>query len=198
MFRLGLSGVLDGHEVHTPEISFSSPDGAMNIATDDFMQSDCERMVIIDTDIIFSPADVAMLLSHNEDFVSGLYPQKRPGLYWPVELLGEQEAFAKNPFAEGVNPLVKVKRAPKGFVNIHRRVFGKVATVSETYWNPQTQRNQPVYWKTLPGGHSEDFQLCDTWRGLGGDVFVDQRILLKHEGNIIYPIEGTYPNASAA
>lgn len=47
------------------------------------------------------------------------------------------------------------------------------------------------FWKTMPGGHSEDFDFCDRWRALGGKILVDQRITAQHEGSVVYPISGT-------
>jgi len=48
------------------------------------------------------------------------------------------------------------------------------------------------YWRTLPGGHSEDKEFCQHWRKLGGKILVDQRLCVQHEGSVLYPIPGTF------
>jgi hypothetical protein len=34
--------------------------------------------------------------------------------------------------------------------------------------------------------YSEDWTFCENWRDLGGSVFVDKRILLKHTGTYVF------------
>lgn len=178
MFALGLSTVLDGYEIISESISYPCPCGSMNLATGIFLDSGAERMITIDTDLIFKPEHVAMLLSHDVPFVAGIYPKKIKGLYFPIELLTREVPFAEDPLAEGIEPLVEVKRVAKGFTAIHRNVFlnNRICPIGEDYW------------RLSAGGHSEDFELCDRMRAAGVKILVDQRILLKHEGSATYPL----------
>jgi hypothetical protein len=34
--------------------------------------------------------------------------------------------------------------------------------------------------------YSEDWTFCENWRDLGGQVFVDRRVLLKHTGTYVF------------
>jgi hypothetical protein len=34
--------------------------------------------------------------------------------------------------------------------------------------------------------YSEDWTFCENWRDLGGQVFVDKRVLLKHTGTYVF------------
>src|SRR5580700_2342095 len=97
MFDAGLT-VLRNHRVSHLSISYPYPDGACNIATAEFLKSPCDAMVIIDTDVIFSPEDLGYLLSHEEEpFVAGLYPKKQPGLNFPASPLpGQEHVFAND------------------------------------------------------------------------------------------------------
>ncbi len=188
MFMLGMSPAMAGRKVIVEGISFPYPDGALNIATASFMESGCDRMLIIDTDEVFKPSDVEALLSHGEPFVCGIYPKKKPGLEFPIVPLD-----GDNPFAEdGRPPLRKVARCARGFSSIHRSVFKAMQPHVEKYVCAQTEKEEFLYWKTLPGGHSEDFAFCDLWRKLGGKVLVDISVRVIHEGSASYPIAGTY------
>lgn len=180
MFALGLSEVFKNHEVTAESISYPYPDGALNIATKLFMESGVDRMLVIDTDVIFEPRDVALLLSHDVPFVAGLYPKKVRGLEFPMMPLNENDTpadiFADDPHFPGVEPLVEVAAIARGFCAIKREVFEKVGST----------------WKNMPDGSSEDFELCKRMRAAGIKVLVDQRVLLKHEGSAVYPIPGTF------
>lgn len=197
MFKLGVSGVLDGFDVNVTEISYPYPAGACNFASHEFMKSDCDRMIIIDTDESFSPVHVRHLLSHSVPFVSGLYAKKEIGLNFPIELLddgGEEgtSPFAPDPNAEGVEPLVEVARCARGFLNVDRGVFELVKPHRPSYEFAETGEEMVEYWRGLPGGGSEDYEFCDLYRKLGGRVFVDQRIIVDHWGSVKFPIAGTF------
>lgn len=190
MFALGLSGFMRGHEVVAQGLSYPYPDGALNVATADFLETDCDRMVIIDTDESFEPRHVQMLLSHDVPFVAGLYCKKQPGFTLVFEPIGETNPFSSDP-NEG-DPLVEVARVARGFLSVHRSVFELIAPSVPEYLDAQTGRMQRQFWRTLPGGHSEDFEFCDRYRSLGGRVLVDKRVVVYHHGNIRFPIPGTY------
>jgi hypothetical protein len=168
-------------------ISYPYPDGAMNIATADFLESDCDEMIVIDTDVVFTRQQLDWMLSHDEPLVFGIYPKKQPGLVFPcIGLNGEENPFQQ----EG--PLCEVARTARGFMRVHRSVFEKMIPHVEKYTDAQTGREQYCFWKTLLGGHSEDFFFCDLWRSLGGKILVDKRCTAQHEGSAVYPIPGTF------
>lgn len=185
----GALGNVRDHELTVGGFSYPYPDGAMNMASTSFLESDCDEMIVIDTDVVFPPSHLAMLLSHDEPLVFGLYPKKKPGLEFPVEPLdGDSEPFAN----DGRPPLREVARCAKGFMRVNRSVFDKLKPHVEKIECAQTRRKQYLFWKTLPGGHSEDFAFCDLWRSIGGKILVDSRITCQHEGSALYPIKGTY------
>lgn len=176
----------DRFEIDLQSISYPYPDGAMNIATQCFLESDADEMLVIDTDVVFDVHHLEFLFSHDVHVVFGLYPKKKPGLEFPVQAIDD-----RNPFG-GKNPLVEVARVARGFMRIHRRVFESIKPHVEKISCAETRREQWLFWKTLPGGHSEDFAFCDLIRSKGFPVLVDQRITTKHAGSAVYPIPGTY------
>lgn len=164
----------------------------MNIATNEFLNSGADEMLVIDTDLVFQPWQLASLLSHDQPLVFGLYPKKSPGLTFPVEWLTEENPFSKNPFSNDAPRLVEVKRVARGLMRAHRSVFEKLSLYVPQYTDAHSGQRSFSIWKTLPGGHSEDFAFCDLWRFSGGRVLVDQRASVQHEGSAVYPIPGTF------
>ena len=189
MVALCMNHIMRDRHVMIQAISYSSPAAAMNIATYDFMESGCETMLTIDTDVKFTPHHVEHLLSHGLPFVAGLYPIGRPGLTFPMEFIEGREGWGDDP---ETNPLLEVKRVAKGFTAIRRKVFETISPHVQTYFDPQAKREQKLFWNNLLGGHSEDFCFCDLYRSIGGSVWVDQRICTQHDKSCIYPIEGTF------
>lgn len=176
MFTVALS-ILRKHEVHYMSVSYPYPDGAMNIATKAFMDSECDEMVLIDEDIRFQPTQLEQLLGHDLPLVFGLYPQKKPGLTFPAMGLD----FDFTPFAnDGRPPLRELAACARGFMKAKREVF------------EGTEIEPGVWWKTDGIGHNEDFDFCKRYRDKGGKVMVDISICCNHEGSAVYPIPGTF------
>lgn len=180
--------VLRGYKVDLQSVSFPYPDGAMNLATQFFLESNADEMIVIDTDIKFEPSHLRSLLSHDEPLVFGLYPKKKPGLEFPVVSLDDSD----NPFTGDGPALREVARCARGFMRVHRSVFEKLKPFVECIVCPQTHNKQWQFWKCLVGGHSEDFAFCDLYRMHGGKILVDSTITTQHEGSCVYPIKGTY------
>jgi hypothetical protein len=187
--------ILRDFKVTMEGISYPYPDGAMNIATDHFMETEAQSMVVIDTDVIFSLQDLACLLSHgDEPFVAGLYPKKVPGLVFPAcPIEGQEHVFAD----DGRPFLREIACVARGFVKIHRSVFEAMKPHCVTDIHVATGKPLTAYWKGLHGGHSEDFDFCNRYRAIGGRIMLDTRICAKHEGSAVYPIPGTYPEPNS-
>jgi len=178
---------MSNRNIEWSRIGYPYPDGSRNIATHEFLESKCDKMFFIDTDIIFDRKHVDMILSHDEPIVAGLYPKKKRGLELVVST---EKRFAQDPNKEGVDPLVRVDWVGTGFMCIRRDVFEAMEHESPEFELEGQKMRE--YWRCLPGGHSEDREFCEHFRALGGAVYVDQRVTLKHEGIAIYPIAGTF------
>jgi len=155
---------------------------AMDIATQQFMQSDCDEMILIDTDLVFTPEHLACLLQHDEPLVFGLYSKRTVKFEAPLVTLPGNENPATAP---GV--LWEVAKTARGFMRAHRSVFETmrphVPVLKGTEFG-----DLPNYWPTQPDGTSEDFAFCARWRELGGRILIDKRILVQHVGQARFPI----------
>jgi hypothetical protein len=186
-WAISMLGAFSGRAFMAESFSYPYPDGAANMAAAAFLESDCDEMIIIDTDVVFTRQHIDHLLSHREPLVFGIYPKKQPGLFYPAEPLPENP----NPFS-GESILCEVKRTARGFMRAHRSVFEALKPHVPQYTCPQTGRVSWEFWRNLQGGHSDDFAFCDLWRSIGGKILIDRRCTAQHEGSALYPIPGTF------
>lgn len=203
-----------GLQIFVKRISDSHCGRAMNKASADFLASDCDEMIVIDSDIIFSPEDIQLLISHDLPIVFGAYPKRQPEHQFCLCTL---ENFDGDTEAD----LVEVRRAGKGFMRVKREVLDKMKEISMPYANHlrpewdffqsgvvydemscmKTEKKIPVHNVELesisgevmfvgyePEFLSEDWYFCEKARSLGYKIMVDQRTRLKHEGDIQFPL----------
>lgn len=174
---------LKGHSVTVSRISDSHPSRSGNQITATFLESGCDEIFWIDTDIIFTPHDITHIMEHKVLFVCGIYPKRQVKLE-PV--LCTLPGHVPDPLAV----LVPVKRAGRGFMRIQREVFERMKPHVPEYSNHG--RPEWDFWPSpvIAGEYlSEDWAFCDKWRELGGTIYVDQRVQVQHEGSCVYPID---------
>lgn len=181
------------------EFSMCCGDGvarSRNRLTAEFLRSDCDAMLQIDSDLIFSPDHVARIASHDVPVVGGLYPKKQDG---PVEWV--INTFPGKLDKRMDNGLQRVKYVGTGFMCVKREVFEKMIAAypeisyaadygdkfnEHDLWPMGVYRKEPGD----PGRYlSEDWYFCQRWNDLGGDVYADCRTVLKHIGPSIYPLK---------
>ena len=164
----------------------------------------------IDADVGFEPEAALRLLLADRDVVAGVYPHKNDG--WPAQGLarplpaGSTQAdfdalharyplnLRHAPAQTDADGFVEVLDAPTGFMLVARGVFERMAAaMPELRYPPDAGEHanaQLPHWRffdTLvePGTGrylSEDFAFCRRWQQLGGQVFVDLRSRLSHQG----------------
>lgn len=160
------------------------------------------HLMFIDSDIGFEPWHVFALLMRTMDpdikLIGGLYPMKTMPLKWVVNgLPGGHKT------ADGLEEVTKIGT---GFMLIDRSVFTTLDTHPEIVGFKNDLDIDPkydVYMKNyfdavVRNGRylSEDWSFCERYRELGGRVWADKRIQLRHTGSYVYSVEGQ--NAFAA
>lgn len=175
---------------------------ARNVLTADFLESDCTHLLFLDTDLIFSAAHVERLLSHRRPLVAGFYSKKWDGpLEWVCNVFDRDQP---PPREDG---LQEVKYIGTGFMLIERSVFERMRTALDIWYRQDgTGRTEWDFWPIaihqFPDGSrrylSEDWTFCQRWRDLGGEVLGDTRVILKHIGQAIYPLNSQQPPPEAA
>ena len=90
----------------------------------------------------------------------------------------------------------EVSKTGTGFMLIKRDVFKKlddhpatIPFINDIGLDPKLNKDMKTYFDTdVREGryYSEDWTFCENWRDLGGEVWVDKRVLLKHTGVFTY------------
>lgn len=165
----------------------------------------------IDADIGFEPNAALRLLLAGRDVVAGVYPLKNDGwptegLRAPLLTGTTREQFEAHHARFPANALkggrtldpdgfVEVLDAPTGFMLIARSVFERLAeALPELRYTPDVEidvaaqawphyRFFDVQAEPDNGRYlSEDYAFCRRWQSVGGQVFIDARSNLMHQG----------------
>jgi len=159
--------------------------GRNTLAAKFLTNKDTTHLFFIDADVGFEPWHVLTVLNHDQDVVCGLYPMKSLPLKWVVN--GVEGAEKRDDF------LVEVSKSGTGFMCIKQHVFeeSKKHPAVKPFNNDiglpkELDEHMYTFFDTAVREnryYSEDWTFCENWRDLGGRVFVDSRVLLKHTGH---------------
>ena len=163
---------------------------ARNTLTAKFLSNkESTHLFFVDADIGWEPWHLLVLLNAQKDVIGGLYPMKSLPVKWCVNgIPGKVEDPDSN--------LIEVTKTGTGFLLIKRDVFEKLdqhpavrhfnndiglpAELNQymkTYFDTAVRENRY---------YSEDWTFCENWRDLGGEVWVDKRVLLRHTGTYVF------------
>ena len=188
-----------------------------NLASEFLAIPDATHLMFIDSDIAFDPNDVIKLILREKDVIAGPYPQKKinwEGVRQVVTddvLASEQEMkVASLVFThsikddEGVlktrldmpNDVFEVDYAGTGFMLIKREVLEQMRdAMSDDEWYSIPGIDAKMYDffkvhidKTNRLYLGEDWTFCKIWKEMGGQVWVDGSIVLKHVGSYTFGI----------
>jgi hypothetical protein len=163
---------------------------ARNTLTAKFLNTpESTHLMFIDADIGWEPWHLLVLLNHDKDVVGGLYPMKTLPVKWCVN--GIPGAREDDP-----SGLVEVTKTGTGFLLIKREVFEKLNAhpavkpfTNDIGLDPALNQYMKTYFDTAVREnryYSEDWTFCENWRDIGGQVFVDKRVLLRHTGTYVF------------
>ena len=165
---------------------------ARNTLTAKFLNNkDSTHLLFIDADIGFEPWHILVLLNRQVDVIGGLYPMKSMPIKWCVNGFDGAE--------EGDDGLQEVSKTGTGFLLIKRDVFEKLnahpATkpfINDIGLPQELNPYMKTYFDTAVREnryYSEDWTFCENWRDLGGRIWVDKRVLLRHTGTYTFAHE---------
>ena len=165
---------------------------ARNTLTAKFLEQEgATHLFFVDADIGWEPWHLLVLLNHDKDVIGGLYPMKTMPIKWVVNGFEGAE--------EGPDGLQEVSKAGTGFLLMKRHVFEKMAAhpAVKPYKNdigldPKFDKHLKTYFDTAVRQgryYSEDWTFCENWRDLGGKIWVDKRVLLRHSGSYVFCME---------
>jgi hypothetical protein len=153
------------------------------------------HLMFIDADIGWEPWHLLVMLNRDVDVIGGLYPMKTLPIKWVVNGFDGAEI--------GPDGLQEVSKTGTGFMLVKRHVFDKLNDhpavkpfnndiglpkeldqYLKTYYDTAVRENRY---------YSEDWTFCENWRDLGGKVWVDKRVLLRHTGTYVFDFNAQEP-----
>ena len=165
---------------------------ARNTLTAKFLYNkESTHLMFIDADIGWEPWHLLVMLNRDVDVIGGLYPMKSLPVKWCVNGFDGAE--------EGPDGLQEVSKTGTGFLLIKRGVFEKLDAhpATKPFMNDiglpvELNPYMKTYFDTAVREnryYSEDWTFCENWRDLGGKVWVDKRVLLKHTGTYVFDFQ---------
>jgi hypothetical protein len=165
---------------------------ARNTLTAKFLDMpDATHLFFVDADIGWEPWHLLVLLNRDVDVIGGLYPMKTMPIKWVVNGFEGAE--------EGPDGLQEVSKAGTGFLLMKKHVFEKLKShpAVKQYKNdigldPKFDQHLKTYFDTAVRQnryYSEDWTFCENWRDIGGKIWMDKRVLLRHSGSYVFCME---------
>jgi hypothetical protein len=162
---------------------------ARNTLTAKFLSNpESTHLMFIDADIGWEPWHLLVMLNRDVDVIGGLYPMKSLPVKWCVNGFDGAE--------EGPDGLQEVTKTGTGFLLMKRHIFEKLNAHpavkpfnSDIGLPPELNVYMKTYFDTAVREnryYSEDWTFCENWRDLGGRIWVDKRVLLKHTGTYVF------------
>jgi hypothetical protein len=162
---------------------------ARNTLTAKFLDTEgSTHLMFIDADIGWEPWHLLLLLDAQKDVIGGLYPMKSLPVKWCVNGIPGQP--------ESTDHVAEVSKTGTGFLLMKREVFEKLDAhpavrpfANDIGLDPKLNKYMKTYFDTAVREgryYSEDWTFCENWRDLGGQVWVDKRILLRHTGTYVF------------
>jgi hypothetical protein len=183
---------------------------ARNTVVDNFLKSDADALLFIDSDHGFSASDIIKMIESGKDLIGAVYPMK--ALNWERTVdaanLGYPDIeyysgfFAANMLPGTVNfsilePL-EVESVGTGMMFITRKVFEEMAPICQKYARHSqgsgeisfTDDPYIEFFKTSIDERgvllSEDYEFCRMWRSLGNSVYAAPWVTITHAGEYVF------------
>jgi hypothetical protein len=157
---------------------------ARNSLVNEFLKTDAQDMLFIDSDVIVTPDDVLRLLAQHtgRDVTAGMYPRRASDKRFFLDMHYDEKGNL-----EFDGSLMKVNRVGTGFMMISRNIIEKMIAEHPEWQYENKDGNSTVaavFDFAVKDGKfvGEDYLFCDRVREHGGSVWIDVDISLPHIG----------------
>lgn len=164
-----------------------------NIIADQFLESDCDHLFMVDSDINFKADDLFRLMAWNltKPIVAGVGVARKKEKVFFSSLDQDEDG---NILMDKMG-LVKVQRVGTGFIMIQRQVLETLRDAHPEWGYHDHNANKILHsffdFKSTPDGYiGEDYVFCDRAREHGFSVWIDPTIRLGHMG--VHEYEGSF------
>jgi hypothetical protein len=152
-----------------------------------FLETSCAYFMFIDADTVFTPLDIATLISSDVDLVSGIYTYRKAGSYG-IPFIGEDGKMLdlRGP------TLQECQFVPTGMMLVRRTVFEQLYQKHEFLFDQgfRKGRHNP-FTDTDPVSNNfegEDVNFCRIWREHGGKIHANTEVKVGHLGEFEYKV----------
>lgn len=171
-------------------------DRAKNTIVANFLESDCTDLLMIDSDMQFSPDPVGRMLRHTQGIVGGFFPMKNAWGTFCGHLLpdknGMQPDVSKAIELWDGSCLLAAHLLPGGFLRLKRDVLERFADhyPDVVYVDPCADPSKPervytAFFECMIHEHlryGEDATFCRRMREMGETLYVDPQMHFGHYG----------------
>lgn len=154
---------------------------ARSLIVAQFLDSDADQLVFVDSDVCWEAGALLKLLDHPVDMVAGIYPQRKDPINYCVSWQDKKELWAEN-------GLLEVEGVPAGFLKLSRSMLEQMSAKYADlafFCEPAPQKRAIALFDPYRIGElklGEDYAFCRRWRDMGGKVWVDPEIKMGHVG----------------
>jgi glycosyltransferase involved in cell wall biosynthesis len=160
---------------------------ARNLLAQDLLDSPCDYLMFIDSDINFEPEDILRLMAWGSDPKRGIVAAVPRTRSETKTYIANLEYDGNGDLTMNGMGLVRAERVATAFMLVRREVFEKMVEAHPEwkYYDKRSNRTIPCLFDFLlteEGYIGEDYLFCDRTRELGFEVWVDPSITLGHMG----------------
>jgi hypothetical protein len=167
-----------------------------------FLQSNFTHLLFIDSDISFDASQVLDMVLSDKDVIGAVYPTKE--ISWDrvhSAVKGgisssQLPLFASNyvlntvsdeSIVLGSENIMEVKHLGTGMLCIKREVFNSLKEFTYSYKTKEGFNEYEFFATNLREGiTTEDFYFCESWRKIGGKIFLAPWVILRHTGTYTF------------
>jgi hypothetical protein len=167
----------------------SHPSMGRNQLAKAFMESDCDKIIYLDSDITFEAGALVKLSKMPVDYVGGSYRFKFEEEKYPIAWLEDRPMLTSDILPE---VLCEVAVIPAGFVCLSRKVFETLKAAHPDREFTHMGHTLHCYFQTpfVGGLHSEESFFAHEWRQTGGKIYLMPDITITHWNFDPVPYEG--------
>ena len=159
---------------------------ARNALVADFLETDADTLLFVDSDVIITPEAVLRLLavSQGKDITAGVYPRRGADRCFFMDIHTDEET---NQLVFDDNGMLQIRRIGTGFMMIQRHVLETMVKNHPEWRYINDTKNRDEYaifdFGVYNGKYyGEDYLFCDRATAEGFTVFLDPTISLPHVG----------------
>lgn len=142
------------------------------------LETECDDLVFIDSDIEWKPEHFFKLLDCKEDIVGGTYPKKSSIEEYVLRQLTQSQP-------DPTTGLIEVDGLGTGFVKLSRKAMQYLWDSSEPYIDPKDNKERRMICDVVIKNmslHSEDIHMFDKLKEGGFKIWFDPSITCNHIG----------------